>query len=113
MINEFAKEKTANDYAALVKSLMSLSTNYEFLESIITTHASILSPQEYFNQSERSSGVRVSQSYQYQVTHSIESEKPSSELNSLIIEKDREISSIIVRLSTAEQQRFENERVRG
>jgi len=28
MINGFAKEKAANDYATLVKSLMSISTNY-------------------------------------------------------------------------------------
>lgn len=81
MIHELAKEKAANDYATLVKSLMSLSTNYEVLEGIISNHASILSPHEYFNEV-RESGIHSS----YQViTSKIESEKPSEEWNSLIV----------------------------
>lgn len=45
MINQLAKEKAANDYASLVKSLMTLSTNYSVLDSVLSNHATILNPQ--------------------------------------------------------------------
>jgi hypothetical protein len=45
MINEFAKEKVASDYANLVKNLRSLSTTHEFIGSIIENHTNILNPQ--------------------------------------------------------------------
>ena len=90
---------------------MTLSTNYEVLESIISTHASILSPHEYFNEV-KESGMRISSSYQV-TTSKHESLMRPEEQSELIVEKDKEISSIIVRLSTAEQQRFEMERLRN
>ena len=119
MINELAKEKAASDYANLVKSLVSLSPTYEFLESIISHHTSILSPQEYFNEIKES---KIYSTHSYQVTHSRhefisnsrhEFERPEEELNSILLEKDKEISSIIVRLSAAEQQRQEVQRIRN